>query len=150
MSYEIPGFMFTMPADSLLAIDVALDPTADRRFRFVYLTAQGDIDWAIAGDHDEDGNLSVMGVMQNSPQNTNDPVQIMHDGISKVEVGSAGVTAGQRVVTVGTGTGAGMATDVTQSGDNQVALGIALQTGTSGALAAILLIPGGDRDATAA
>ncbi len=150
MAYEQPGFQFTLPASSALATDVALDATAARRFRFLYVDSSSEVDWAVAGDHDEDGTLAVVGVMQNSPQSEGDPATIVHDGITKLEAGTGGVTAGQRVVAIDSGTSGGRAVDVTQSGDDQVALGIALQTATVGQLFACLLIPGGNRDATSA
>ncbi len=147
MAYEIPGFLFTLPASSELATDVALDPTAARRFRFMAVDSSGEVDWATAGTHDS-ASLANVGVMQNSPSVEADPVTLMFSGISKVEAGTGGVTRGQRVVAVDSTTSAGRAVDVTAGGDDQVALGIALQTVTVGGIFACLLIPGGDRDAT--
>ena len=144
MAYEIPGFKFTLPAASTLATDIAADN--DLRFRFLSVNSSGTVDFTAAGDHDSDA-LAYVGVLQDDPQVTNAPAEIMHSGVSKVEAGTGGVTRGQRVVAVDGTTSAGRAVDVTAQGDNQIALGIALETAAVGELFACLLIPGGDRTA---
>lgn len=144
MSYEIPGFNFTLPISAALAADLLADGT--RRFRFVSVDSASRIDYTAAGDHDTDGAVCV-GVIQDNPTLLDAPAHVVHSGISKVEAGTGGVTAGQRVVAVDSTTSAGRAVDVTAGGDNQIALGIALETAAAGALFACLLIPGGDRDA---
>lgn len=145
MAYEIPGFKFSLAADALLATDLTADSSL--RFRFLTVDSDSEVDYTAAGDHDSNA-LACVGVLQNDPQNAGDPAEIMATGISKVEAGTGGVTAGQRVVAVDATTVAGRATDVTAGGDNQIALGIALETAAIGELfACLLMTPGGDRDA---
>lgn len=146
MAYEIPGFKLTLPAVATLATDLAADST--RRFRFVSVDSNGTVDFTAAGDHDSDA-LVCVGVLQTGDAQTAlDPVEIMVTGVSKVEAGTGGVTVGQRVVAVDATTDAGRATDVTNQGDDQIALGIALETAAAGELfACLLMTPGGDRNA---
>ena len=145
MAYEIPGFKMSLPIDALLAADLLAD--TDLRFRFLTVDSDGQVDYTAAGDHDSNA-LACVGVLQNNPTILNSPAEIMSTGVSKVEAGTGGVTAGQRVVAVDATTSAGRATDVTAGGDNQIALGIALETAAVGELfACLLMTPGGDRDA---
>ena len=143
MAYDIPGFKFSLPAIAALATDLAADNA--RKFRFLEVDSNGTVDYAVAGDHDT--NLAVVGVLYNDPIVANAPAEIVHSGIARVEAGTGGVTAGQRVTSVDSTTSAGRAVDVTAGGDNQVALGLALETASSGEIFACLLIPGGDRNA---
>ncbi len=148
MAYEIPGFKMTLPAVAALATDLTAD--GNLRYRFVSVDSSGTVDFTAAGDHDNASTLSVIGVMQTGDAQTAlDPVEIMVTGVSKVEAGTGGVTTGLRQVTVDGTTSAGRTTDVTNQGDNQVAVGIALQTVSAGELyACLLMTPGGDRSAT--
>ncbi len=147
MAYEIPGFKLTLPAVAALATDLAAD--GDLRFRFVSVDSSGTVDYTAAAGKDVDSALACVGVMQTGDAQTAlDPVEIMVTGVSKVEAGGA-VTTAQRVTTTGTGTDAGRAIDVTDAGDEQVAVGIALETVSTGELfACLLMTPGGDRSIT--
>ncbi len=150
MSYETPGFMFTLPASSELATDIALLIAADTShvFRFVTVDSSGEIDYTAATGKDTALALACVGVIQDDPAVDGEPASIMATGISRVEAGTGGVTVGQRVTSVDSGTSAGRAVDVTNSGDDQIALGIALETAASGEnFACLLMTPGGNRDA---
>lgn len=142
MAYDIPGFKFSLPAIAALATDLAADNA--RKFRFLSVDSGGTVDFTAAGDHDSDA-LAYVGVLYNDPIVANAPAEIVHSGIARVEAGTGGVTRGQRVVAVDSTTSAGRATDVTNQGDNQIALGIALETAASGEIFACLLFSGGDR-----
>lgn len=146
MAYEIPGFRFTLQASSALATDLLADST--RRHRFVSVDSSSQIDYTDAHGIDDAAALAIVGVLQDDPTVDGEPGSIMGSGISKVEAGTGDVTAGQRVVTVDTTTSAGRATDATAGGDNQIAVGIALETAVAGELfACLLMTPGGNRDA---
>ena len=149
MAYEIPGFRMTLPAASALATDIAILVAAGtpHAFRFVSVDSSGQIDYSAATGKDTASALATVGVLQDDPRVEAEPGSIMVTGVSKVEAGTGGVTAGQRVVTVDSTTSAGRITDVTDSGDDQIAVGIALETFAVGEVGAVLLMtPGGDRD----
>lgn len=150
MAYEIPGFRFTLPATSALATDIAILVAAGTRHahRFVSVDSSGEIDYATAAAKDTALALATVGVLQDDPRVEGEPGSIMATGISKVEAGTGGVTAGTRVMAAGTGVDAGRGIDVTNSGDDLIALGIALETVSVGEVfACLLMTPGGDRDA---
>ncbi len=152
MAYEIPGFRFTLPASSELAADIAILIAAGTThvFRFVRVDSSGEVDYVVLHGKDDDEANAVVGVIQDDPAVDGEPASIMGSGISRVEAGTGGVTVGQRVVTVDATTAGGRATDVTANGDNQIAVGIALETAASGEnFACLLMTPGGNRDALA-
>lgn len=149
MSYEIPGFRMSLPVDTLLAADIAILVAAGtpHAFRFVSVDSDGEIDYTTASAKDTDEANACVGVLQDDPKVSGEPGSIMVTGVSKLEAGGT-VTAGQRVVATGSGTTEGRATDVTASGDDQIALGIALETASTGEFfACLLMTPGGNRDA---
>ncbi len=151
MAYEIPGFRMTLPAVAALATDIALLVAAGTTHvpRFVSVDSSGTIDYTAASSINSDSANACEGVLQDDPRVALEPASIMVTGVSKLEAGGT-VTAGLRVVATGTTTGAGKATNVTASGDNQIALGIALETVSSGEFfACLLMTPGGNRDALA-
>ncbi len=150
MSYEIPGFRFSLLADAALTTDIAILQAAGtpHAFRFVSVDSDGEIDYTVASSINDDEANACVGVLQDDPI-AGGPGSIMVSGVSKLEAGGT-VTAGQRVVATGTTTDAGRAVNVTASGDNQIALGIALETAATGEVfACLLMTPGGNRDALA-
>lgn len=150
MAYEIPGFRFSLPIDTLLAVDIAILIAAGtpHAFRLVSVDSDGEIDYTPASSINDAQALASVGILQDDPSIAGEPGSIMATGISRLEAGTGGVTTGQRIVAVDTGVDAGRATDVTNSGDDQIALGIALETVAAGELFAVLLMtPGGNRDA---
>ncbi len=149
MAYEIPGFRFSLPIDAALATDIAILIAAGTPHnpRFVSIDSDGEIDYTVATSKDDDEANACVGVLQDDPSVSGEPGSIMASGISKVEAGGT-VTAAQRVVATGTGVNAGRAVNVTANGDDQIALGIALETAATGEFfACLLLTPGGNRDA---
>lgn len=149
MAYEIPGFRFTLPISTALATDIAILIAAGtpHNFRLVSVDSSGEIDYTVATSKDDDKANACVGVLQDDPSVASEPGSIMATGISRVEAGGT-VTAGQRIVATGTGVNQGRATDVSNSGDDQTALGIALETAATGEFfACLLMTPGGDRDA---
>ncbi len=150
MAYEIPGFRMSLPAASELTTDIAILVAAGTPhvFRFVSVDSSGEIDYTAATGKDTASALATVGVLQDDPSVAGEPGSIMVTGVSKVEAGTGGVTRGQRVVTVDSTTSAGRITDVTDNGDDQIAVGIALETFAAGEFGAVLLMtPGGNRDA---
>lgn len=150
MAYEIPGFRFSLPIDAALATDIAILIAAKtpHAFRLVSIDSDGEIDYTVASDKDNAKANACVGVLQDDPSISGEPGSIMATGISRLEAGTGGVTTGERIVAVDTTVDAGRATDVTASGDDQIALGIALETVAAGELFAVLLMtPGGNRDA---
>jgi len=150
MAYEIPGFRFTLNASTALAADIAILIAAGTPhvFRFVSVDSSSEIDYTVLHGIDDDMANAVVGVIQDDPSVDGEPASIMATGVSRVEAGSGGVTAGQRVVTVDTTVLGGRATDVTANGDNQIAVGIALETVSAGEFfACLLMTPGGNRNA---
>ncbi len=150
MAYEIPGFRFSLPAAAALTTDIAILVAAGTPHapRFVSIDSSGEVDYTVLHGIDDDMANAVVGVIQDDPSVAGEPVSIMATGISKVEAGTGGVTVGQRVATVDTTTSGGRIVDVTANGDNQIAVGIALETAAAGEFAAVLLMtPGGNRNA---
>ncbi len=149
MAYEIPGFRFSLPIDAALATDIALLIAAGTShvFRFVSVDSDGEIDYTPASSINDDEANACVGVLQDDPSVSGEPGSIMATGVTKLEAGGT-VTRGQRVVATGTTTSAGRAVNVTASGDDQIALGIALETAATGEFfACLLMTPGGNRDA---
>lgn len=149
MAYEIPGFRMSLPAASGLTTDIAILQAAGTShvFRFVSVDSSGEVDYSAATGKDTASALATVGVLQDDPK-AGGVASIMVTGVSKVEAGTGGVTVGQLVVTVDSTVEAGRITDVTDNGDDQVAVGIALQTFAAGEFGAVLLMtPGGNRDA---
>lgn len=123
MAYEIPGFSFTLPS----AADYR---TANGQFRFVKATAAAKAQQTVLGE-------AAVGVRQNTP-NTNEPMTIVHNGVSMVEAGDA-VTAGLPVSSDATGRAKNAA-----AGEN--ILGTALETASgAGIVIAVLLTPAGGK-----
>lgn len=151
MAYEIPGFRFSLPIDAALATDIAILIAAGtpHNFRFVSVDSDGEIDYTPASSINVDKANACVGVLQDDPSVSGEPGSIMATGITRLEAGTGGVTAGQRVTSVDSTVSAGRAVDVTANGDNQIALGIALETVLVGEFfACLLMTPGGNRDAT--
>ncbi len=149
MAYEIPGFRMSLEADAALTTDIAILVAAGTPhvFRFVSVDSDGEVDYTPASSINDDEANACVGVLQDDPSVAGEPASIMVTGVSKLEAGGT-VTAGSRVVATGTTTAAGKAVNVTASGDNQIALGIALETAATGEFfACLLMTPGGNRDA---
>lgn len=149
MTYEIPGFRMSLPAAAGLTTDIAILVAAGtpHAFRFVSVDSSGEVDYSAATGKNTASALATVGVLQDDPI-VGEAASIMVTGVSKVEAGTGGVTAGQLVVTVDATTVAGRITDVTDSGDDQITVGIALETFSAGEFGAVLLMtPGGTRDA---
>lgn len=83
MAYEIPGFLFPLPAGQDFR-------TGAGQFRFLHINAAGKVVAPAAGG-------PVVGVRQNKP-NTNEATTIMHSGITFLEAGAA-VAVGAEVTT---------------------------------------------------
>lgn len=122
-AFEIPGFQWTLPA--------AADLSASQ-FRFV------NADTTAAGSRaalPAAGGRAI-GVLQNKPNAAGIAASIMTDGVSKVEVGVGGVTAGDTVQCLADGR-------ITVVASAKYAVGIALATGVVGTLVPVLLTPSG-------
>jgi hypothetical protein len=116
MSYEIPGFTVgTLLAGADLSAKQYTFVVANSSSQVVSATAAGD----------------VLGVLQNAPV-AGAAAQVMTGGVSKVLVGTGGVTAGHAVQVAATSFGAVNAS--TGKG-----VGIALETGVAGQIVAVLL-----------
>lgn len=117
-AYEIPGFSWTLlTGEDLSAL----------QFSCVDVNSSGLLITPAA-----DGGR-VVGVVQNKP-GLGKRATIVTDGISKVKVGTGGVTAGDRVQALTNGT-------ITTAASGDYPVGIALQTGAAGTLVAVLLLP---------
>jgi len=115
VSFEIPGFKFTR---------IAAADLRTHQYKFVNIDATGKAALAGAGTR-------AVGVQQGKA-NTNEAVEICHDGISKVVAGAA-VTAGDEVMSNATGQA------ITATATNQ-RLGVALEAASgAGILIAVLL-----------
>jgi hypothetical protein len=132
MTYEIPGKTVTLPAGEDLS---------GFQFRFVTLQADGNVDASAADD-------GAIGVLQNKPAAVGRAATVMTDGVSKVEVGTGDVTAGDRVVCVDATTNRGRITVADDTADEFV-VGIALADGAAGELVPVQIITGGTVDSAA-
>lgn len=120
MSYEIPGFSFTLAAGEDLT---------EYQFRFMDITDEGKAVPATAAG-------KAVGVLNNKPTE-DDACTIVHNGIIQVEADDA-IDAGALVEAVGTTTERGRAVTRTSG----IALGVALQSASAaGAIIPVLLIP---------
>lgn len=119
MAYEIPGRTLTLLANADLSAvqftGVALDNTG-----------KGGAPSAGA---------SILGILQNKPTSGQE-ASVMLDGVSKMLVGSATVTAGDKVMV----DSAGKAVTATST---NFAIGWALTTGAASTIITVALIPGG-------
>lgn len=100
-----------------------------KQFFFVAVASDGQVD--PAGD-----GAMAHGVLQNDPSAAGRAAEVCIGGITKVSVGTAGVTAGGNVASDAAGEAVTPA-----SGD--VILGTALETGTDGAIVSIIFHPRG-------
>jgi len=109
MSYSENLKVISLPANADLS---------SHQYKFVTINSSGKV--ALAGN-----GARVDGVLQNKPAAADRPAEVAISGVSKVYVGTSGVTAGNAISSDASGT----ANDAT-TGDN--AAGVALATGTSG------------------
>lgn len=131
MAYEESLRSITLNADATLAVYTGVpgqpgsaSPNAGRQYTFVKVTGVGQVGQAAATG-------SVIGVLQNKPQNTGNAATVGLRGVSKV-VGSVAITAGAPIYSSATGTAA-----IAGSGP---VVGIALNTTANpGELVSVLL-----------
>jgi len=119
-AYEVPGLTLTYPASA----DISTS-----KFRCVKLNSSGQAaPFAAATDN-------PLGILQDAPAAAGRASQVMHDGVSLLEAGSGGVTAGDVVMPDASGKGVTctVGTDTTK-----YAFGKALSSAASGALFACL------------
>ena len=126
MSYEQPLFMISLLAD----VDMS-----SYQFRFVEFNSSGKVE-----DVTDDGDLCIGVYQENSATADGDAMQIMVLGISKVEVGTGGVTVADKIQAEGDATAANAGRAMTAASSDWVQ-GIALATGIAGDIVPILLLP---------
>lgn len=138
MAYEEAVRSITLKADSSLAVYTGVpglagsaSPNSGNQYRFVKATTTaGTCTLATAA-----ANELVLGVLQNKPQNTNMAATVAISGVSKVEAGTGGVTAGAAVKVEADG----QAVVATLPGDAAVVVGVALAAASAGQLFPCLL-----------
>lgn len=114
MSWEIPGFQFTL----LAAADLSA-----KQYYGVYVDSSGTVSLCNATTKPD-------GVLQNDPE-LGEPANIMRDGISQAELGG-NVTAGDLVTTDANG-------KIVTATTGKYVLGRALASGSSGERGTVLL-----------
>lgn len=137
MAFEESLRTITLNADSSAAgytgvpgLPGSADPNSGKQYRFVKVT--GAVQCGLA---DQTANEKVVGVMQNKPQKAGDPATVAIAGISFVQVGTGGLTAGNQVKPASDGTGIA----ATAGTDDGVTVGIAITTASAGQLASVLI-----------
>lgn len=124
MAYEIPGFSWTLPA--------AADLSA---FQYCFINANNTAAGSQAAAPAAGGR--AIGVCQNKPSAAGIATEIFSSGVSKVKVGTGGVTAGDNVQCLADGR-------ITTAVSTKYAVGIALETGLVGEVVPVFLtISGG-------
>lgn len=118
MAYEENQQTITLPAAAALT-----------QYSFVRVDSSGNAAYASA-----DTDPTVIGVVQNAPAGAGEAATVAFAGVTKVMATTGGITAGSRVMLVGT---AGLA--AVYSGTTAQSLGIAIQGAASGKLGTVLL-----------
>lgn len=116
MATEIPGLVIT---------GVAGESFASAQYYGCVLAADGQ--WDIA---DTPGN-DIMGVAQNKPA-VGEELTVMVSGVSKMVVGTGGVTVGDKVQCIADG--------ITTAASGDHVVGRALSTGAAGEIVSVLLV----------
>lgn len=116
MAYEMPGFSFTLVAGEDLTLSQFCGVDVEHGTGDAVLPGAG---------------LRICGVVQNKPDE-GESATIVNDGISKVQVGTTGVRAGDSVTVDADGT-------FIQASAGDIGAGIALKTNAPGELGTVLL-----------
>lgn len=136
MAYEESLRSITLNADSSIAVYTGVpgqpgspSPHGGKQYYFLKVTGVHQVGLAAAAD------TTVIGVLQNKPQNTGNAATVGIRGVSKVSASKA-ITAGAKVYS----TAGGQATDSAAGGGS--VCGIALTTvANAGELVSVLLVP---------
>lgn len=138
MAYTEQLRSITLEADSSIAEATgvpgqpgASEPNSGKQYRFVKVTGS-----RAAGLCTGAANERAIGVLQNKPQVTGEAATVGFDGVSMVQAGSGGITAGSGVKSDGAGLAIVWAAG---TDDADLCLGIATLTAASGALGSVLI-----------
>jgi hypothetical protein len=141
MAYDENLVTITLPAAAGIASKTGVsgvDPAtgADRggkQYYFVKVDSSGNAALGASGTSEV-----IIGVLQNKPQVTGAAATIATGGISRVVVGTGGVTAGDAVKVSSTGAAVPVGTLATDLAAG-IVVGVALKTGAAGAIVPVAL-----------